>query len=91
VRIYRDEDIAKEVIEACLEYLDMGEFRVRDVQHSRHDQHYATVEGDRIVELMVKDEGTRKEPVITIRLKSTSRLYGPRMEIEAYASSIVNN
>jgi len=90
-RVYRDEEIAEEVIKACLDYLDMGEFRVRDVSHSEYDQHYATVEGDRIVELMIVEEGTRKEPVITVRLKSTSRLYGPRMEVEAYASRIVRN
>lgn len=90
-RVYRDEEMADAVIKACLDYLDMGEFRLRDVSHSEYDQHYATVEGDRIVELMILEEGTRKEPVITIRLKSTSRLYGPRMEVEAYASRIVRN
>lgn len=90
-RIYRDKAIAEGVIEACLDYLDMGEFRVRNVSHSDYDQHYATVEGDRIVELMIIEAGTRKEPMITIRLKSTSRLYGPRVEVEAYASRIVKN
>jgi hypothetical protein len=90
-RVYHDEDDADEVIKACIAYLDLGEFRVRNISSSVYDNHYATVEGDRIVELMIRKEGGRKDRKITVQLKTTSRLYGPRTEVEAYASQLVRN
>lgn len=91
MRTYADDADAEEVIKACVAYLDLGEFRVRDITDTEYDSHYATIEGGRIVELLVSKTGSRRDRRIVVRLRSTSRLYGPRAETEAYANQLVRN
>ena len=91
VRVYRDEKTAERIVESCLDYLKLSEMRLRTLESSSGYHHYAIVEGDRIIELMVTKVGPRKEKVITVRLKATSRVYGPRLQTESYANQIVRN
>ncbi len=89
VRIYPDEKVAEAVVSSCVDYLKMSKMRMRTLASGQGLSHYAIVEGDRIIELLVKTEGARKEKITTIHLKSTSRLYGPRLKTESYAQEIV--
>lgn len=87
-RVITDKKEADGVIKACLDFMAMEERRVRTLSSQSSGTHYAAVGDDRIMELIVVDLGTRKAPDIRIRLKVTSRLYGPRMQTEAFAAQV---
>jgi len=91
VRIYTGEKEAERMIESCMEYLNLGNMRVRTLSNNGSRSHYAKVEGDRIVELIITRRGERKKRITTLRLKSTSRLYGPKEQTELVASRIIKN
>ncbi|RMG72950.1 MAG: hypothetical protein D6722_04425 [Bacteroidetes bacterium] len=87
-RQFYDKDLADHVVETCLDFMALEERRVRNLDSPSGQSHYATVADDRIIELVVIDQGTRKAPDIRVRLKVTSRLYGPRMQTEAFAAQV---
>lgn len=91
VRVYRDPKVAERIVQSCLDYLKLSEMKMRTLESSGGFSHYAVVEGERIIELIVTEEGPRKERVTTVRLKSTSRMHGPRMQTESYANQIARN
>jgi hypothetical protein len=85
-RTYDNKKQADAIIEACVDYMGLEERRVRTVSSSGGTTHYAALAEDRIIEFFVTKD--RKADRYELRLKVTSRLYGPRMETETFAMEL---
>lgn len=89
-RVYTDKKEADLVIEACLSYLGLFEKRVRTVRKASVKAYYVVVLDDRLVELKVWESGKRKKKITNISLRSTSRMYGPRLKTESMIAQFDN-
>ncbi|GAB4414904.1 MAG: hypothetical protein OHK0039_23140 [Bacteroidia bacterium] len=89
VRRYGDRKEAEHIVQTCMDFMTLDERRIRQVDSDLGGHHYATVDEERIIELHVQDLGTRRKPDIVVSLKVTSRLYGPRMQTEAFAARLI--
>ncbi|MEZ4827109.1 MAG: hypothetical protein R3C61_12660 [Bacteroidia bacterium] len=86
-RFYKEKKEAERVVKTCLDFMAMEKRRVRTLDSESGTNHYAVVTDDRLVELIV--EYGKKNEGASIRLKSTSRLYGPRMKTEDVVMKVV--
>jgi hypothetical protein len=87
-RCYEDKKEADLVIEACLSYLNLFEKRVRTIRKANVKSYYVVVLEDRVVELKVWESGKRKKRITNISLRSTSRMYGPRLKTESMITQL---
>ncbi|MDX2246158.1 MAG: hypothetical protein SF052_05255 [Bacteroidia bacterium] len=86
-RFYKDRKEFDRVVKTCLDFMSMEKHRIRTLDAENGVNHYAVVTDDRLVELIV--ETGKKEEGSSIRMKSTSRLYGPRMKTEDVVMKVV--
>lgn len=86
-RFYTSAKEAERVTRTCLDYMSLNDTKVRHLPSENGVARHASLEEDRVVELVVetlpKKGGTR------IYLKVTSRNHGPRMDTEELASAIM--
>ncbi|MEO0470815.1 MAG: hypothetical protein AAF206_14405, partial [Bacteroidota bacterium] len=86
-RQFTDRKQANQVVKSCLKYMNMMDTKPRKIDGQKDAVRYASVMADRITELEVVFNKQTK--TTTISLKATSRSFGPRMETEAFASSVM--
>ena len=86
-RQFSDRKQASQVIKSCLTYMNRMDVKPRKINAEKDTERYAAVMADRITELVVKFD--RKTKITTVSLKATSRNFGPRMQTEAFASSVM--
>lgn len=96
-RIYTDKKEADRVLKTITDYMENEDRRVRHVGSSGGRSHYLTIEQDRVIEVVaeVRTIKTRKGKVkdkhkeVTMHLRVTSRLHGPRLQTEEYVSEVL--
>ncbi|MDX1909546.1 MAG: hypothetical protein SF053_21075 [Bacteroidia bacterium] len=82
-----DRKDAERLLKTCLDYMSMGNQRVRNVDSPNGVQHYATIKDDRLIELITIPPRQKTEPTVII-LQVTSRYHGPRMQTENLVTQI---
>ena len=69
--------------------MSLNDKKVKTLYSQGGVTHYAVATDDRVVELIVeKDKAQKGEKAVRIRLKTTSRLHGPRMTTEELVSQV---
>lgn len=86
-RFYKDRKEAERIVKTCLDFMALEKNKVRTLDSENGINHYAVVTNDRLIELIV--ENGKKNEGANLRLKSTSRLYGPRMKTEDVVMKVV--
>ncbi|MEM7657738.1 MAG: hypothetical protein AAF399_16525, partial [Bacteroidota bacterium] len=88
IREYTDKKEVEAVITSCLAYFKLFDKRIREPRKNGLKAYYVVVLDDRLVELRVWESGKRKQRRTHISLRSTSRLYGPRLKTESMIAQL---
>lgn len=91
IRRYQDKKEASLIYESCMDYLNMVSKRLSTMASRGGNSHYAVLADDRIVEVIYEQVKHEGESVIELRLKTTSRQHGPRLQVASYAAEIAQN
>lgn len=89
-RVYRNHKKKEEIVKNCLDFLKATEEKVKTIKSEDVDSHYAVAPTDRVMEFTVSERGKKKDRIINLTFKSTSRYHGPRLLTEEYASQIID-